>query len=137
MKIHKSYGIIPILKNSQPLQTVIIKNKKSEYWGSPKGTPEINETPLETAIRELQEETGIAEIRVDEAKTFTEEYEIESDGQKAQKINTYWVGYYEFLPKDVEIDSLEARQVTFPEALVTLSFESARRIIGEVEEYLK
>jgi predicted NUDIX family NTP pyrophosphohydrolase len=36
------------------------KNKDAGAWTIPKGEPDADEDPLETALRELQEETGIA-----------------------------------------------------------------------------
>jgi predicted NUDIX family NTP pyrophosphohydrolase len=36
------------------------KNKDAGAWSIPKGEPDADEDPLDTALRELQEETGIA-----------------------------------------------------------------------------
>ncbi len=44
----------------------IFHNKDAGYWGIPKGEFEKGETPLEAAIREFEEETGM--------KPFSEKY---------------------------------------------------------------
>ena len=41
---------------------VLLVNEGDGFWGFPKGRPEKDETLLETAIREITEETGLTEI---------------------------------------------------------------------------
>ena len=41
---------------------VLLVNEGDGFWGFPKGRPEKGETLLETAIREIAEETGLTEI---------------------------------------------------------------------------
>jgi 8-oxo-dGTP pyrophosphatase MutT (NUDIX family) len=58
----KSYGIIPVFKNEGSFHILLVKNSKGGHWGFPKGTPEKNEESIDTARRELFEETGIKDI---------------------------------------------------------------------------
>lgn len=39
------------------------RNRRHSMWSLPKGTPDGNETPEETALREVNEETGL-EVRI-------------------------------------------------------------------------
>ena len=41
---------------------VLLVNEGDGFWGFPKGRPEKDETLLETAVREITEETGLTEI---------------------------------------------------------------------------
>ena len=54
----KSYGVIPIFKGKDGFYILLVKNSKGGHWGLPKGTPEKDEKPIDTAKRELFEETG-------------------------------------------------------------------------------
>jgi hypothetical protein len=41
------------------IRYLLIKNRRSAHWGFPKGHIEMGETPQQTAMREVLEETGI------------------------------------------------------------------------------
>jgi len=84
-----SFGIIPILKSTG--EYLIIQSKEGK-WGFPKGHPEGNEAPLQTALRELAEETGIIECEIISEKIFTEEYIFDRDDISTKKTNEFYVG---------------------------------------------
>ena len=50
------YGIIVMTADRE---TVVIRGRQSGKWSFPKGHGEVTEQPLEAALRELKEETGI------------------------------------------------------------------------------
>lgn len=54
-----SYGIIPIYKTDNGTKLYLLLQSPDGFWSFPKGHPEDNETPEESAIREAYEETGI------------------------------------------------------------------------------
>ena len=58
MIVEKSCGAIVFTKNVEGVKYVIIESKES-FFGFPKGHVEKNETELETARREVLEETGL------------------------------------------------------------------------------
>jgi 8-oxo-dGTP pyrophosphatase MutT (NUDIX family) len=58
-----SYGaIIYKINNSNP-EFLLVKSKRSKRWGFPKGHVEKGESELETARREIFEETGIKNLK--------------------------------------------------------------------------
>ena len=68
MKCEKSCGAIIIYNN----QVLMVKQQKG-FWGFPKGHVEDGETEVETAIREVKEETNV-DIVVDENLRFVNHY---------------------------------------------------------------
>lgn len=48
-----------ILTNASPVKMLLINHKKTGLWQQPGGHVEDDENPVETAIREVKEETGI------------------------------------------------------------------------------
>ncbi len=92
MKRLHSYGIICL--NKEKTHVVIVKNKTG-YWGLPKGTPEAEETPLETAQREFVEETGIVNYSINEGESSEEEYVVIREGIEYKKTVTYFSAFAE------------------------------------------
>lgn len=97
MKENISYGVIPISDDQQ----VLILQNVNGMWGFPIGHREGNESSVETALRELKEETSIIDITLDESKIYKEE-SIIGDGKR---IIYFYVGYVK--NRAVRIDEQE------------------------------
>lgn len=134
-----SYGIIPIYKSDQDLYILCVKNHKSGQWGLPKGTPEKNERPIETTLRELEEETGIKEIEISEGKTFTEKYSFERDDILYHKTVTYFLGFVQEMVLNQEnlVGVDELKWIKINEANKLFSFKELIYLCEKVEKYLK
>ncbi len=59
MKLEKSCGAIVFRKFHGNIEVLLIKHANGGHWSFPKGHVERGETELQTAIREIQEETGL------------------------------------------------------------------------------
>lgn len=59
MKLTHAGGIV-LNENNE----IILVLNKLQYWAFPRGHIEENETPLNAAIREIQEETGITQLEL-------------------------------------------------------------------------
>lgn len=60
-----SYGIIPIFITEGNVKEYMLLESVEGFWGFPKGTPENDETPEDTAIREAFEESGVVVAKED------------------------------------------------------------------------
>ncbi len=76
MKKDKSYGAIVIKDNC----VLLVKHKRG-HWGLPKGHKENDETDIETAIREVKEETNV-DIEIISDKFFVESYTMDNGVEK-------------------------------------------------------
>jgi len=79
-----SFGVIPIfrkVKGSEGYRFLLVKHAQADYWGFPKGHQEIGESDVETALRELAEETGITDCEIHGEIQFVDEYTFELDGK--------------------------------------------------------
>ncbi len=113
---------------------LLIKNKGSQHWGFPKGHVEPNESPEETAKREVFEEVGLKIELLPEFESESE-YVIQNKikkcvtiflaktGQKTTRIQREEIGDYAWLE--------------YEQALERLRFDNDRRILKEAAEYLK
>ena len=59
MKFEKSCGAIVYYKNKNQIELLLIKNRYGGHWSFPKGHVERGETEIQTALREVKEETGL------------------------------------------------------------------------------
>ena len=66
----KSAGIVIVREENDKLLYLLLRAYRN--WDFPKGLIDGNELPLETAIREVKEETGIDDISFEWGEVFTE-----------------------------------------------------------------
>jgi bis(5'-nucleosidyl)-tetraphosphatase len=86
-------GFILMVRSPQP-QFLLMKH--ADRWDLPKGHAEGNEETLQTALRETEEETGIAadSIQVDPTFRFVSEYRVvgKKRGTYDKRV-TYFLGF--------------------------------------------
>ena len=133
-----SFGIIPIWDNDDTRLFFLVRSMKTQEWTFPKGYKNDGETDEQAALRELAEETGLHNVSVIPNLSFVDSYDFERDGAKIYKKVTYFPA----LVKNpaVKIDQVEIddfKWTTCEEALVIISFESPKKILGELVEKLK
>ena len=58
-KIHISSGAVVIRPTESGREVLLLYQKNTDSWHLPKGTKRPNESVLETALREVKEETGV------------------------------------------------------------------------------
>ena len=133
----KSFGVIPIFKDSHGYKILIVKNNQGGHWGLPKGTPEINEKPIQTAQRELFEETGIKDVHIDQKHKFSENYSFEMAGINYNKTNIYYTCFVDTMIKRSNLDEIdETKWVSVEDAKKILTHDSAISVISRLENYL-
>lgn len=132
-----SYGIIPIFKNEDGFYILLVKNSKGGHWGLPKGTPKKDEKPIDTATRELFEETGIKNIDIKTQITFEEKYSFEQNGILYNKTNTYFPGFVSEMTKGSQLDEIdELKWVKINEAKNTLTHQTIIEVVGKLTVWL-
>lgn len=133
----RSYGVIPVFKNKDGFYILLVKNSKGGHWGLPKGTPEKDEKPIDTAKRELFEETGIKDIDIKIETTFEEKYDFGRNDFIYSKTNTYYLGFVNEMTKGNQLDEIdELKWVKIDEAQNTLTHQAAIGVVGELTKWL-
>lgn len=86
-----SFGIIPLQYKDGRWQVFIIQSITG-HWGFPKGHPEgYDETPKNTAERELREETGFTLLSYYDVEPFVFSYACRSHGKYVDKTVTLFL----------------------------------------------
>lgn len=139
MKTEQSYGVVVVLKEEEyKFLLVFQENPRIDNWSFPKGHQEEGETPMQTALRELEEETGIKKITLLDFPLIHEEYEITRNGEKVVKYNDYFIGIVD--DKNIKVQEGEIgdyKWLAFAEAIEIFSHESRKQVLEKANEYIK
>jgi bis(5'-nucleosidyl)-tetraphosphatase len=138
LPIEQCYGVIVVLRKEQDRFLILEREETKGDWTFAKGHAEEGETPKETAVRELEEETGIKEIKILDLPLIHEEYEIIRQSEKRSKINDYFIGFVK--DEDVKIEKKEIQSykwATLDEALSVFQHERRKQVIMEAQKYLQ
>jgi 8-oxo-dGTP diphosphatase len=113
------------------LETAVVHRPKYDDWSLPKGKPEPGEHLLQTAHREVLEETGLSVILG--RRSVQTRYSVGlSDGQAAAKEVDYWTAQWtggDFMAND-EVDELRWLPIAAATALV--SHEHDRAVLADL-----
>jgi 8-oxo-dGTP pyrophosphatase MutT (NUDIX family) len=130
-------GIVVRYESGQPWLVVGSRRRERDgrTWTLPKGTPNPGETRQQTAIREVEEETGLA-VRITGPLDDIEYWFVQS-GTKIHKTVHYFlmepVGG-DLARHDHEFD--EVRWVTFEAAPTLLTFETERALVARAAQLI-
>jgi len=94
MKNDNAYGGIVIRKRKKTWEVLLIKDKAG-IWTFPKGHKENNETDIETAVREINEETGINRL-----KHIADLGNVYYSFNSSKEIISKTVGFYLFITRN-------------------------------------
>ena len=135
--MEKSCGIV--LFNSDEfllIQHPTKSNGDEGHWDFPKGHVEGNETELETAKRELIEETGIAEFRIFNGFRHRIEYNFSKDNRIVSKEVIFFLA--ESNIKDVKLSSEHQNFIwlNFNLAYSKLTYTNAKEVLAAVKMFL-
>ena len=125
----KSCGFIAFKKINNEIFYLIIKQKNNDI-GFPKGRVENNESELETAIRELKEETNI-EVNVIDNFRVQIEYKVNNFIKQV----VYFLG--ECINEDIIIQEQEVKEawfLSFDEALNLITYKDTKNVLIEAKK---
>lgn len=132
----KSCGAIVYAFIDEKLKFLLIKHVNGKHWSFPKGHVESGETEIETALREVKEETG---LYVDLDSRFREiaSYNI---GSNIKKDVVYFIAKANLDNNEVVLQKEEISKYgwfDFESAIEVLTFGNDKRILKGAKEYLK
>ena len=119
----------------------LFKNKSGGFWDFPKGHVDVerNESDMDSAVRELREETGITDFEV--IPGFKEEivYMIPNNGNN-ESIEKHVVLFIARVKrKDVKISKEHTKfmWMNFDEAMSSLKYENHKKVLTKADKFLK
>ncbi len=139
-----SYGVVPVLDTPAGWRVLLVhqlshKGGNHRFWIFPKGHAEGDETPHQAAKRELQEETGIIEVTLEEKTQFEVRYNFRHEEKIIKKTVIYYLGYCRDsqtkLTQPEEI--IEMKWCDFTTAEKLLSHKNSKKVLKQAMEFLK
>ncbi len=135
-----SYWIIPVYVNSNWDYEFLVIHQKTEnwsFWGFPKWHAEKWEDWLTAAIRELEEEVWIKDVKIDEEKFWWFDYQFIERWNKYDKTVKYRLWFVK--NKDIQIQEDELiwyKRVSYDDTLNILSHKNMRNTLNNVISWL-
>lgn len=130
----KSCGAIVYRRFHGNIEILLIKHVNSGHWSFPKGHVEGDETELETARREIKEETGL-DVILDQTFRETVSYSPKRDTQKVVVYFLALARNYDYVPQEEEI--AEIRWVDIIRATHMLTYENDKTIVNKARAAIK
>jgi ADP-ribose pyrophosphatase len=108
----------------------------SGHWDFPKGNIEPGETPEQTALREIKEETGL-DVKLVPGFREEVEYVYSRGGRRVRKKVIFFLA--EAPSKEVRLswEHVGYAWLPFDQALARLTYESSRRVLAKAHRTLK
>jgi len=140
-KYRKSVFIVVYRKEDKIIEYLLLKRKlRWRGWEFPKGGREGKETPMQTVIRELKEETGQSSVKITKLN-FKGRYDFKKEhpdfpGCKGQEFQLFLAKIRE---KNIKIDKREHssfKWLEFKEALKIVDFPEKKKSLKIVNKYL-
>ena len=129
MKYEKSCGAI-VLDGGK----ILVIQQAEGHWGFPKGHVEAGETEVQTAIREIKEETNYG-VEVNENFRYVETY---SPKEGVEKDVVFFVAKKvagDMRPQEEEVQNI--LWLTYEETLERLTYENSKEILKKAWKDLK
>ena len=134
----KSFGVIMFHQDQGVIKCLLVHHRSGNHWSFPKGRPESDETPVQTAKRELEEETGIVPDRFDGNVFFEESYQFVRDGKNINKTVRYYMAHVD--KPEVKVQKGELHDccwVPLDRVEKKITFDDVRELFQKVQKYLK
>jgi bis(5'-nucleosidyl)-tetraphosphatase len=135
----EAFGVIPVLRKDEDTLFLLIQHNAG-HWAFPKGHAERGESEIETALRELGEETGITDVELDTRRVFEERYTktFRGDARRlVRKTVRYFIGTVASSRVKVQAEEIkDHRWVTSDEARKLITYSESRKMLEEADRYL-
>ena len=137
--MEKSCGLVVFNSNKILLLKYSVNNTQGEggHWDFPKGHVEQNETELETALRELEEETGISKVEIIDNFRHSISYTFSRRSESISKEVIFFLASTVEKRVTLSHEHIAYAWLDFNNALEKLTYENARQILKKVLPYIK
>jgi len=131
----KSCGAVVFLKNTEV--KYLLLHYEAGHWDFVKGNVEPNESEKDTVIRELREETGIADARFIEGFREKIEYFYRRQGATIHKEVIFFLIETHTKKVKLSYEHVGYTWLDYQNAMKRLTFKNAKDVLQKAHELLK
>ena len=137
--MEKSCGLVVFNSNKILLLKYSDNNAqgKGGHWDFPKGHVEQNETEIETALRELEEETGISKVKIIDNFRHSISYTFSRKSESISKEVIFFLASTVETKVILSHEHIDYAWLDFEEALVKLTYGNARKVLKKAIIYIR
>lgn len=138
LKRQVSSGGVIFRRKKDTVEIALIAVKGGTVWCLPKGIIDKGELPEKTALREVEEETGLKGRIIEKLGEVTYWYYLKEENAKCRKTVHFFLMVYEggdILNHDWEVD--DAAWFSIDEALDKVSYKSEKEMIEKARKKLE
>ncbi|MBU4305172.1 MAG: NUDIX domain-containing protein [Candidatus Omnitrophica bacterium] len=136
-----SAGGIVFRTEGEEICYLLVYSGRNKRWGFPKGHIKRDEDENITALREIEEEAGLRDLRLVKGFRSEDVYEAisrrgQTKGKIIKKHSIYFL--FETSEKEIKVDGREItdyRWLRLKEALKLISFDSAKEILRQADRF--
>ena len=136
MTMDKSCGVI--LFNSGKvliLTNSSISSRGGGHWDFPKGHIDDGETEIQTALRELEEETGIVQVKVVDGFRDTITYTFSGGQEQIGKEVVFFLATTKESKVTLSHEHIDYSWLDFDSAFSRLTYDTARQVLQNAIEF--
>lgn len=134
MTMEKSCGALVFRRFHGNTELLLIKHANGGHWSFPKGHVEPGETEVETALREIKEETGI-DVIIDPSFREVISYSPKKDTQKDVIYFIARAQNYDYTPQEEEIAQI--KWVEINRAHTILTYDNDKQLVNKAKQVIK
>jgi 8-oxo-dGTP pyrophosphatase MutT (NUDIX family) len=133
----ESFGVIPLRQENGNWQVLLILHQGGRHWAFPKGHGNPGETALESASRELKEETGLDIEEILQDAPLMEKYQFHRKREVVIKTVQYFPARVKGTLHLQAEEIRDAKWVPLKEATRHLTFKEAKEMCHKLITLLK
>lgn len=133
MNYEKSCGAIIYALLNEQRQYLLIRHMNGGHWAFAKGHVEEGETEIETALREIDEETGLT-VQLNSQFRESISYQPKEDITKEVVYFIAQANTQEVRRQEIEV--LEAQWLPYDQAQQLLTYSNDKLLLDKAEAYL-
>ncbi len=141
MPLERSAGALIFRKENRDIKYLLLhypsgSRTSKDYWDFPKGHIEKEEKPEVTVLREVEEETGLGDIKFIEGFKEVIKYFFKVQRKTVFKIVVFYLAKTKTKEVKISQEHTGYRWVSYEEALEQLEFKNAKEILKKANDFL-